>query len=352
MSVLGGGQGPAPLSVSASKHDGDRKNMFVWSMSSALDGSGNALLYKGMLGYWLDENSLRRYGFSSEQVTTSVFSRTDLKWLGQEIPRVLARVAYQKAPLPYLWNHQRHYPLLPGARPGTVLEDTTDNVVGYITSVSHQIQAGSPGTFRAATTLTVERVIEDPDGITRESYPDKMRAFLTGLKHQNYVQGFAEQTVQQARNGKAAPAGGWVRVSPVTRSASSYGLTPSTHGDLGAARGYRCGIHNAVDYGMVTGTPLYFPLGGNVLQSGFQNDGAGNFIRFQCDDGSTHMFAHLNGLPPFSNGQRFETGASLVVASGATGHSVGPHLHWQIFLPGSNRAIDPVQWLQNGGTVS
>jgi hypothetical protein len=344
---LGGSNGPAPISVSASKQDGERKNMFVWSLASALDGNSDAFVYKGALGYWLDTNSLHRYGFSSEQVTTSVFDRTNLDWLAQQIPRVLARVAYQKAPLPYLWTHQRSYPLLPGARPGTVLEDTTDNVCGYITSVSHQIQS-SPTGFRAATTLTVERVLTDANGVNQGSYPGKVREYLTGLTHCNYTPSSAERAIHEDRHPEQGK-GPFIRSSPVNKSTTSYGLTMSPGGGLTAIR--RCGMHKAVDYRMGVGTPLYAPIDGVILSPtpGWQPAGAGNYVKFKGVDGSIHIFAHLQSACTLASGTQFKRG-DLLGVSGNTGHTTGPHLHWQVYYTTKDRALDPIQWLTNGGS--
>ena len=356
--LLGGTDGPAPLSVSASKSDAERKNMFVWSMSTALDGDQNSILgFKMMLGYYLDQNSLRRYGFCSDQITTNVYDRKNADWLGQQIPRVLGRAAFQRAALPYLWTHQRHYPLLPGARAGTVLQDSTDGICGYITSVSHQIQAGDPGSFRAATTLQVERVVEGADApVTQSSYPDAVREYLWDLQHFDYKpeDNPAIQAIVYSEKGNPTPAKGFNRVEPWTGA-----IVVPAGGGLGALRmrGVRCGVHKAVDYSMPVGTPLVAPCDGQFLGCFTQKDstgnmiGAGQYVRFLADDGTHHMFAHLSVFPTLAAGARVLCGVTGLGVTGITGHTTGPHLHWQVLqnLGGKDRVLDPQAWLAGQG---
>jgi len=343
---------PSPVSISASKNDGERKNMFVWAMSSALDGSPESLMgSKQRMGYWLDMTSLQRYGYATEQVTTSVFNRQNTDWMEDLIPRVLGRVAFQKAAVPYLWNHQRNYPLLLGSHPGMVLQDSTDGACGYINAVSHQIQAGDPGVFRAATTIQVERVVENASSpVTQESYPGSVRSYLFALQHYFPApdQNLALETIHTAMHGVPPPASGFVRVQPWT------GAMVETSG-IGATR--RCGVHKAVDYALAVGTPLVAPCDGKFLYQRTQVDalghvvGAGNYVKFQGDDGSVHMFAHLSSFPypALAVNQRIRAGSTPMGVTGISGHTTGPHLHWQILM-GKDRILDPQVWIANGGS--
>ena len=349
--TLGGDIRPGPISVSSSKSDGGRKNMFSWSMASAMDGSPARMYSKSEVGYYLDLNSVNRYGFSCDQVTTSVYDKNSTDWLSQQIPRVLARVAFQRAPLPYLWNQQRNYALIPGARAGTVLEDSTDGVCGYITSVSHQITSGVPGQFHAATTITVERVAED---CTAKTYPDKVRSFVWGLEKQTYLESDAQRIAQDATTAPSPKApniahgGGFIRKSPTDPSG---GTLPAVTTPFGGSTKVRKGTpHLAADYAVTAGTQLYSPCNGTILARPFQPKGLGYWVQILGDDGSLHNLGHFQSACTLTDRSSVKAGDPLAL-SGHSGNTYGPtgdHLHWQVFLR-NNRAIDPAKWLANGG---
>jgi murein DD-endopeptidase MepM/ murein hydrolase activator NlpD len=96
----------------------------------------------------------------------------------------------------------------------------------------------------------------------------------------------------------------------------------------------------AIDFQMPVGSGVYAARGGIVIevasdfyQSGTDRDIDGpraNFVRVHHDDGTMSLYAHLNWnsirvIP----GQRVERGEYLA-ASGNTGFSTGPHLHFTV----------------------
>jgi len=94
-------------------------------------------------------------------------------------------------------------------------------------------------------------------------------------------------------------------------------------------------MHNGVDYGAPTGTPLYAAKTGTIVKAG-PNGGFGNFVLIGHGDLSgqyvTTGYAHLSRIV-VSVGQRVQRG-ELIGYVGSTGLSTTPHLHLEVRLDG------------------
>lgn len=115
--------------------------------------------------------------------------------------------------------------------------------------------------------------------------------------------------------------------------ANPYG--EPVHGPL--TQGYHAG-HNGLDFGIVVGTPVHSSMDGKVIYAGWSPIGYGNLVIVQNGDWQTY-YAHLSDIP-VQVGQSVQAG-SVIGASGNTGNSTGPHLHYEIRYQGKN--IDPTQ---------
>ena len=82
------------------------------------------------------------------------------------------------------------------------------------------------------------------------------------------------------------------------------------------------------------------PRAGVVTRINWNLAANGNCVEVQYQDGTLAKFLHLNEnlVQP---GQRVTAG-TVVGKSGNTGHSTGPHLHYQ--LGKGDRVIDPVDY--------
>ena len=80
---------------------------------------------------------------------------------------------------------------------------------------------------------------------------------------------------------------------------------------------------------------LYAPVSGNIIATPVDY-GGGQWINFQCDDGSLHLFAHLSSVHPLG---RYEEGQQIGITGNTGGYTTGPHLHEQIYVNGN--LIDP-----------
>lgn len=96
-------------------------------------------------------------------------------------------------------------------------------------------------------------------------------------------------------------------------------------------------VHQGVDIAAPSGSPVNSWRGGEVVFAGLSG-GYGNLVKVKHSDGSESRYAHLSSIN-VSKGQHVEKNQNLG-AIGTTGHSTGPHLHFEIRIDG--QAIDPM----------
>lgn len=112
---------------------------------------------------------------------------------------------------------------------------------------------------------------------------------------------------------------------PITQE---WGVNPASYVQFGLKG------HNGVDYGLPTGTPVYAPHSGKVIEAAFDAAGYGNYVKIENDkEGS--ILAHfqsfnVNAGDTVSEGQQ-------VGVSDNTGNSTGPHLHWGYYRMPRNK---------------
>lgn len=131
-------------------------------------------------------------------------------------------------------------------------------------------------------------------------------------------------------------------------SISSKGfIRPVTSGRITATMYYSSGkYHGAVDFGVSTGTPVYAAADGIVVTSTWGgSDSYGYYIKIKHYNGLYTLYAHGSSLVA-KVGQEVNQG-DLIMYSGNTGNSTGPHLHFEVRKsPGgySNR-VNPLNYL-------
>lgn len=94
--------------------------------------------------------------------------------------------------------------------------------------------------------------------------------------------------------------------------------------------------HNGLDFGIVVGTPVKSTMDGKVVSAGWNDQGYGNLVIVENGDYRTY-YAHLSSIP-VTVGDTVTAGSTIGL-SGNTGHSTGPHLHYEIRK--NNVPIDP-----------
>ncbi len=111
------------------------------------------------------------------------------------------------------------------------------------------------------------------------------------------------------------------------------GRMPVTGGYI--SQDYHAG-HNGMDFAVVEGTPVRATMSGNVVFSGWNDQGYGNLVIVE-NGARRSYYAHLSELP-VEQGEWVRQG-DVIGLSGNTGNSTGPHLHYEVRINGQN--IDP-----------
>lgn len=114
-------------------------------------------------------------------------------------------------------------------------------------------------------------------------------------------------------------------------------------GVLTSGYGWRWGrMHRGVDIAGPVGTPVYAAATGVVVRSGWNSGGYGNLVDVRHPDGSMTRYGHNSRLLVRA-GQEVRQGQQIA-EMGSTGYSTGPHLHFEVHLPGTG-TVNPIAYL-------
>jgi murein DD-endopeptidase MepM/ murein hydrolase activator NlpD len=111
------------------------------------------------------------------------------------------------------------------------------------------------------------------------------------------------------------------------------------HSDRFGPRGNR--FHTGLDYRASTGTPVSSAAAGRVTHAGWSTGGWGYLVGVAHAGGTETFYAHLSRVS-VRVGQRVAVG-QRVGTVGSSGHSTGPHLHFEVHVRGA--AVDPLSGL-------
>jgi len=127
-------------------------------------------------------------------------------------------------------------------------------------------------------------------------------------------------------------------------SPSAAGLIWPVEGTLTSGFGYRWGrMHEGIDISVPEGTPIRAAADGTVilLQSEYESGGYGNYTCIDHGGGLSTCYAHQSSFAT-SVGASVNQG-DIIGYSGNTGHSTGPHLHFEVRINGA--PTDPLGYL-------
>ena len=102
-------------------------------------------------------------------------------------------------------------------------------------------------------------------------------------------------------------------------------------------------FHRGIDIAAPTGTPIGAAAEGRVIFSG-RNKGHGNQVVIEHPDGTVTRYGHASQLI-VKEGDYVEQGQTIALV-GSTGHSTGPHLHFEVIKDGAY--VDPLKVLPKG----
>ncbi len=126
-------------------------------------------------------------------------------------------------------------------------------------------------------------------------------------------------------------------------SSSTISYTWPAKGTLTSGYGWRWGrMHKGIDVANSTGTPVVASAEGTIEKAGWNKGGYGNLVEIRHPDGSTTRYAH-NSKILVQPGQQVNQGETIALM-GSTGHSTGPHTHFEIHKSGKG-AINPIAML-------
>ncbi|HEY4720200.1 MAG TPA: LysM peptidoglycan-binding domain-containing M23 family metallopeptidase, partial [Anaerolineae bacterium] len=86
--------------------------------------------------------------------------------------------------------------------------------------------------------------------------------------------------------------------------------------------------HRAIDVSVVPNTPVYAADAGYISFVGWTDVGYGYLVRIDHGNGFETWYAHNNSFAVVL-GQQVDRG-QVIAYSGSTGHSTGPHVHFEI----------------------
>ncbi len=131
-------------------------------------------------------------------------------------------------------------------------------------------------------------------------------------------------------------------VQPDTSTSTGQYISPA-NGVLTSGFGRRWGrMHRGIDIAAPVGTPVLASAPGVVVASGWNSGGYGNLVEIEHPGGGLTLYAHNSRLLA-RKGQQVGQGQQIA-EMGSTGRSTGPHLHFEVHLPGKG-AVNPLFYL-------
>ncbi|WP_228783766.1 M23 family metallopeptidase [Nocardia cyriacigeorgica] len=117
-------------------------------------------------------------------------------------------------------------------------------------------------------------------------------------------------------------------------------------GPMSSTFGMRWGaMHAGIDFADPMGAPIAAVTDGVVIEAG-PASGFGLWVRVQQDDGTIGVYGHMQDIL-VTVGQPVRAG-DVIATVGSRGYSTGPHLHYEVHVPGVG-PIDPQPWLAARG---
>jgi murein DD-endopeptidase MepM/ murein hydrolase activator NlpD len=128
---------------------------------------------------------------------------------------------------------------------------------------------------------------------------------------------------------------------PTDGTPSSSGLIWPVSGPVTSGFGMRWGrMHEGIDIAAASGTPIHAAAGGTVIWAGWLG-GYGNLVVIDHHNSLATAYGHQSAIAT-AVGASVSQG-QVIGYVGSTGHSTGPHLHFEVRVNGT--PVDPLGYL-------
>jgi murein DD-endopeptidase MepM/ murein hydrolase activator NlpD len=128
---------------------------------------------------------------------------------------------------------------------------------------------------------------------------------------------------------------------PGDTTPSAAGFIWPVNGPVTSPFGMRWGrMHEGIDIGAASGTPIRAAAAGRVVYSGWMS-GYGNLVAIDHGGGISTAYGHQSSIA-VGNGQLVSQGQTIGYV-GCTGHCFGRHLHFEVRINGT--PVDPLGYL-------
>ena len=155
------------------------------------------------------------------------------------------------------------------------------------------------------------------------------------------VEGLLAQSAALAAKIQAAQSAASSSSTPMTSAPSAAGFVWPVQGILTSYFGWRWGrMHEGIDIAVGSGTPVVASAAGTVIVAGWMG-GYGNLVVVDHGNGIATAYGHNTSVAA-GVGQSVAQG-QVIAYSGNTGHSTGPHVHFEVRVNGG--AVDPLGYL-------
>jgi murein DD-endopeptidase MepM/ murein hydrolase activator NlpD len=158
----------------------------------------------------------------------------------------------------------------------------------------------------------------------------------TDRKHVENLQAESAQLMARIQAAQARSSTGG---TPTVRSSSGF-IWPAS-GVVTSGFGWRWGrMHEGLDIAASYGAPISAASSGTVIYAGWMG-GYGNLVVIDHGGGLATAYGHQSSIA-VSSGSQVSQGQTIGYV-GSTGHSTGPHLHFEVRVNGA--AVDPMGYL-------
>jgi len=194
----------------------------------------------------------------------------------------------------------------------------------------------------AQTRRVQEQLVDTQSSLASER--DRKRVSLSALNDKERAEAEEIDALQVESAALAA------KIVAAQSAAQQSGTSPSPNpggfqwpvvGPVTSPFGWRWGrMHEGIDIAVPSGTPVHAAAAGTVIYAGWMS-GYGNLVAIDHGGGISTAYGHNTSLA-VAVGQHVEQG-QVISYAGSTGHSTGPHVHFEVRVNGVAR--DPLGYL-------